>query len=106
MVAAVGAGVVPALISGTPVAAMVYGGFSEYQVVPAKLCMEVPRPSPEVLALLTSGQWDPVAGDASSTDRMGVSPWGQLAQHALGVPRKPQRALRDVCSTCPPSPQG
>ena len=55
MVAAAGEGVGPAFAPGAPVAAMVYGGFSEYQVVPAKLLFAVPRPTPQVLALLTSG---------------------------------------------------
>ena len=40
---------------GQSVATMQYGGFSEYSLVSAKHCFIIPRPSPAVLSLLTSG---------------------------------------------------
>ncbi|XP_006661314.2 probable quinone oxidoreductase [Oryza brachyantha] len=40
---------------GTPVALMTYGTYSEFIQVPAKRLLPVPRPEPEVVAMLTSG---------------------------------------------------
>ncbi|KAJ4847423.1 hypothetical protein Tsubulata_036301 [Turnera subulata] len=40
---------------GTPAAVMTYGSFAEFTVVPAKNILPVPRPDPEVVAMLTSG---------------------------------------------------
>lgn len=54
IVAAIGSGV-DGLSVGQSVATMQYGGFSEYTVVAAKHCFSIPRASPAVLSLLTSG---------------------------------------------------
>ncbi|KAG9450919.1 hypothetical protein H6P81_010884 [Aristolochia fimbriata] len=40
---------------GMPVATMSFGGYAEFMLVPAKHILLVPRPDPEVLAMLTSG---------------------------------------------------
>lgn len=40
---------------GTPVALMTFGGYAEFTMVPAKHLLPVPRPDPEVVAMLTSG---------------------------------------------------
>ncbi|KAG8057012.1 hypothetical protein GUJ93_ZPchr0002g24337 [Zizania palustris] len=40
---------------GTPVALMTFGTYSEFAQVPAKHLLPVPRPDPEVVAMLTSG---------------------------------------------------
>lgn len=55
VVAAAAADVAGRLAVGQPVATMQYGGFAEYTVLPAKVCITVPRASPVVVALLTSG---------------------------------------------------
>jgi len=46
---------VTGLVVGSPVAAMMYGSFSDYQVVAAKHVLPVPLAAKEVVALLTSG---------------------------------------------------
>ncbi|GFR48850.1 hypothetical protein Agub_g10804, partial [Astrephomene gubernaculifera] len=38
-----------------PVAALSYGGYSEYGIEPARTALRVPRVAPEIVALLTSG---------------------------------------------------
>ena len=43
------------LVVGSPVAVMMYGSFSDYQVVPAKHILPTPLAAKEVVALLTSG---------------------------------------------------
>ncbi|GJN33785.1 hypothetical protein PR202_gb22408 [Eleusine coracana subsp. coracana] len=40
---------------GTPVALMTFGSYAEFTLVPAKHLLPVPRPDPEVVAMLTSG---------------------------------------------------
>ncbi|KAF6138982.1 hypothetical protein GIB67_010708 [Kingdonia uniflora] len=40
---------------GTPVAIMTFGSYAEFQLVPSKYILPVPRPDPEVVAMLTSG---------------------------------------------------
>jgi NADPH:quinone reductase-like Zn-dependent oxidoreductase len=40
---------------GSPVALMIFGAYSEFTQVPAKHLLPVPRPDPEVVAMLTSG---------------------------------------------------
>uniref|UniRef100_A0A0A8YSV9 Enoyl reductase (ER) domain-containing protein n=1 Tax=Arundo donax TaxID=35708 RepID=A0A0A8YSV9_ARUDO len=40
---------------GTPVALMTFGSYAEFMLVPAKRLLPVPRPDPEVVAMLTSG---------------------------------------------------
>ncbi|XP_031394131.1 probable quinone oxidoreductase [Punica granatum] len=40
---------------GTPAALMTYGGYSEFVTVNAKHILPVPKPDPEVVAMLTSG---------------------------------------------------
>lgn len=40
---------------GTPAAVMTYGGYAEFTVAPAKHILPIPRPDPEVVAMLTSG---------------------------------------------------
>ncbi|EEC84707.1 hypothetical protein OsI_31662 [Oryza sativa Indica Group] len=40
---------------GSPVALMTFGAYSEFTQVPAKHLLPVPRPDPEVVAMLTSG---------------------------------------------------
>ncbi|WCJ17654.1 ARP protein (REF) [Euphorbia peplus] len=40
---------------GNPAALMIYGGYSEFVTVNAKHVLPVPRPDPEVVAMLTSG---------------------------------------------------
>ncbi|KAL6656142.1 hypothetical protein ACP70R_006968 [Stipagrostis hirtigluma subsp. patula] len=40
---------------GTPVALMTFGSYAEFMLVPAKSLLPVPRPDPEVVAMLTSG---------------------------------------------------
>ncbi|KAG2635459.1 prostaglandin reductase-3-like isoform X1 [Panicum virgatum] len=40
---------------GTPVALMTFGSYAEFTQVPAKHLLPVPRPDPEVVAMLTSG---------------------------------------------------
>ncbi|XP_020268724.1 prostaglandin reductase-3 [Asparagus officinalis] len=40
---------------GTPVAFMTFGSYAEFTMVPAKHLLPVPRPDPEVVAMLTSG---------------------------------------------------
>lgn len=53
LIAAVGESV--HLKVGTPVALMTFGSYAEFTVVPAKHLLPVPRPDPEVVAMLTSG---------------------------------------------------
>lgn len=58
IVAALGEGVTrshPELVLGAPVATTTFGGFSEYAVADAKVCVSVPEATPRMLALLTSG---------------------------------------------------
>lgn len=40
---------------GTPAAIMTFGGYAEFAMVPAKHILPIPRPDPEVIAMLTSG---------------------------------------------------
>uniref|UniRef100_A0ACD5YHA3 Uncharacterized protein n=1 Tax=Avena sativa TaxID=4498 RepID=A0ACD5YHA3_AVESA len=40
---------------GSPVALMTFGSYAEFTMVPAKHLLPVPRPDPEVVAMLTSG---------------------------------------------------
>ncbi|KAL6846276.1 hypothetical protein ACP4OV_023724 [Aristida adscensionis] len=40
---------------GTPVALMTFGTYAEFMLVPAKLLLPIPRPDPEIVAMLTSG---------------------------------------------------
>ncbi|KAJ6835416.1 prostaglandin reductase-3 [Iris pallida] len=40
---------------GTPVALMTFGSYAEFTMVPAKHLLPVPRPDPEIVAMLTSG---------------------------------------------------
>ncbi|XP_050209607.1 uncharacterized protein LOC126660257 [Mercurialis annua] len=40
---------------GTSAAIMTYGSYAEFTVVPAKYILPIPRPDPEVVAMLTSG---------------------------------------------------
>ncbi|KFK35988.1 hypothetical protein AALP_AA4G063600 [Arabis alpina] len=40
---------------GTPAAVMTFGAYSEYMIVSSKHVLPVPRPDPEVVAMLTSG---------------------------------------------------
>ncbi|PNT64729.1 hypothetical protein BRADI_4g32250v3 [Brachypodium distachyon] len=40
---------------GSPVALMTFGSYAEFTLVPAKHLLPVPRPDPEVVAMLTSG---------------------------------------------------
>ncbi|KAJ3676992.1 hypothetical protein LUZ60_002716 [Juncus effusus] len=40
---------------GTPVAFMTFGGYAEFALIPAKFLLAVPKPDPEVVAMLTSG---------------------------------------------------
>ncbi|TVU00586.1 hypothetical protein EJB05_53975, partial [Eragrostis curvula] len=40
---------------GAPVALMTFGCYAEFMLVPAKRLLQVPRPDPEVVAMLTSG---------------------------------------------------
>ncbi|KAJ0974948.1 hypothetical protein J5N97_016913 [Dioscorea zingiberensis] len=53
LIAAVGESV--HLKVGTPVALMTFGSYAEFTMVPAKHLLPVPRPDPEVVAMLTSG---------------------------------------------------
>ncbi|XP_068643214.1 uncharacterized protein [Aristolochia californica] len=54
LIAAIGDSV-DGLKIGMPVAAMSFGGYAEFMLVPSKHILWVPRPDPEVLAMLTSG---------------------------------------------------
>ncbi|KAJ1289971.1 hypothetical protein BS78_02G205700 [Paspalum vaginatum] len=40
---------------GTPVALMTFGSYAEFMLIPARHLIPVPRPDPEVVAMLTSG---------------------------------------------------
>lgn len=40
---------------GTPAAIMTFGGYADFVMVPAKHILPIPRPDPEVIAMLTSG---------------------------------------------------
>ncbi|KAJ1700631.1 hypothetical protein LUZ63_000410 [Rhynchospora breviuscula] len=40
---------------GSPAAFLTFGGYSEFSLIPAKYLLPVPRPDPEVVAMLTSG---------------------------------------------------
>ena len=40
---------------GQPVATLTYDGFAEWAVTPAKTALKIPRPTPDMVALLTSG---------------------------------------------------
>ncbi len=51
----------PDLTPGSPVASMDYGGYSEYAVLRARRTLPVPRPTPEAVALLTSGMTASIA---------------------------------------------
>lgn len=53
LIAAVGDSV--QLKVGIPVALMTFGSYAEFTMVPAKHLLPVPRPDPEVVAMLTSG---------------------------------------------------
>ncbi|KAG7599975.1 NAD(P)-binding domain superfamily [Arabidopsis suecica] len=54
LIAAVGESV-KNLEVGTPAAVMTFGAYSEYMIVSSKHVLPVPRPDPEVVAMLTSG---------------------------------------------------
>ncbi|KAK9166441.1 hypothetical protein Scep_001632 [Stephania cephalantha] len=54
LVAAVGESVNDIKI-GSPAAIMTFGGYSEFVMVPSKHILLVPKPDPEVIAMLTSG---------------------------------------------------
>ncbi|KAH0872334.1 hypothetical protein HID58_069696 [Brassica napus] len=54
LIAAVGESV-KNLQVGTPAAVMTFGAYSEYMIVSSKHVLPVPRPDPEVVAMLTSG---------------------------------------------------
>ncbi|MQL84880.1 hypothetical protein Taro_017391 [Colocasia esculenta] len=54
LIAAIG-GSVHHLKVGMPVAIMSFGSYAEFVMVPSKHIMPVPRPDPEVVAILTSG---------------------------------------------------
>ncbi|CAH9125801.1 unnamed protein product [Cuscuta epithymum] len=54
IVAAVGDSVTNLKV-GTPAAIMTFGGYAEFVVVNAKHILPIPRPDPEVIAMLTSG---------------------------------------------------
>ncbi|KAG5388029.1 hypothetical protein IGI04_029570 [Brassica rapa subsp. trilocularis] len=54
LIAAVGESV-KNLEVGTPAAVMTFGAYAEYMIVSAKHVLPVPRPDPEVVAMLTSG---------------------------------------------------
>ncbi len=43
------------LAVGDPASTMVYGGFAEYAIVPARQVLPVDAPTPQTLALLVSG---------------------------------------------------
>ncbi|KAJ6716641.1 hypothetical protein OIU74_009222 [Salix koriyanagi] len=60
IVAAVGESVTDLKV-GTPAALMTFGSYAEFTVVPAKHILPVPRPDPEVVALLTSGMTASIA---------------------------------------------
>ncbi|KAJ6806238.1 prostaglandin reductase-3 [Iris pallida] len=53
LIAAVGESV--HLNVGTPVALLTFGSYAEFTMVPSKHLLPVPRPDPEVVAMLTSG---------------------------------------------------
>ncbi|KAL5705428.1 15-hydroxyprostaglandin dehydrogenase (NAD(+)) [Ranunculus cassubicifolius] len=54
LIAAVGASVKDLKV-GTPAAIMTFGSYSEFMMVPSKFVLPVPKPEPEVVAMLTSG---------------------------------------------------
>uniref|UniRef100_A0A0C9S9S3 TSA: Wollemia nobilis Ref_Wollemi_Transcript_6723_2396 transcribed RNA sequence n=1 Tax=Wollemia nobilis TaxID=56998 RepID=A0A0C9S9S3_9CONI len=54
LVAAIGDSV-QGLSIGAPVAAMTFGAYAEFTEIPAKHLIPVPKPDPEVVAMLTSG---------------------------------------------------
>lgn len=56
---------------GEAVAAMVFGSFAEYFLVPAKLAIKIPRVAPEVIALLTSGLTASIALEQAARPRRG-----------------------------------
>lgn len=60
IIAAVGESVTDLKV-GTPAALMTFGSYTEFTVVPAKHILPVPRPDPEVVALLTSGMTASIA---------------------------------------------
>ncbi|KAI3886146.1 hypothetical protein MKW92_041032 [Papaver armeniacum] len=51
---------------GSPVAIMTFGSYSEFMEVPAKHVLPVPRPDPEVVAMLTSGLTASIALEKSA----------------------------------------
>ncbi|CAK7329863.1 unnamed protein product [Dovyalis caffra] len=60
IIAAVGESVTDLKV-GTPAALMTFGSYAEFTVIPAKHILPVPRPDPEVVALLTSGMTASIA---------------------------------------------
>ncbi|XP_027348671.1 prostaglandin reductase-3 isoform X1 [Abrus precatorius] len=54
IIAAVGDSVTDLKI-GMPCAVMTFGGYAEFTMIPSKHALPVPRPDPEVVAMLTSG---------------------------------------------------
>lgn len=56
---------------GEPVAAMLFGSFAEYILVPAKLAIRVPRIAPEIVALMTSGLTASIAIEHSARVQRG-----------------------------------
>lgn len=54
LIAAVGASVKDLKV-GSPAAIMTFGSYAEFMMVPSKFVLPVPKPEPEVVAMLTSG---------------------------------------------------
>ncbi|OAY71307.1 Zinc-binding alcohol dehydrogenase domain-containing protein 2 [Ananas comosus] len=73
IVAAVGDSVTHVKV-GTPVALMTFGNYAEFTLAPAKHLLPVPRPAPEVVAMLTSGLTASIA-----LERAGQMASGQVA---------------------------
>lgn len=69
LVAAVGDSV--DLKVGTPVALMTFGSYAEFTMVPVKHLITVPRPDPEVVAMLTSGLTASIALEKSGQMKSG-----------------------------------
>ncbi|KAL2627558.1 hypothetical protein AAZX31_07G195000 [Glycine max] len=64
IIAAVG-GSVTDLKIGMPCAFMTFGGYAEFIMIPSKHALPVPRPDPEVVAMLTSGLTASIAQEKS-----------------------------------------
>ncbi|KAK9096901.1 hypothetical protein Sjap_022398 [Stephania japonica] len=117
LVAAVGESVNDIKI-GSPAAIMTFGGYSEFVMVPSKHVLLVPKPDPEVIAMLTSGLTASIALEKAAQMESGktvlvtaaAGGTGQFAVQAkycvflldyfLGISKLAKLAGNTVIATC------